>query len=230
VNEADAPGESVPLEPAVWRHQESLHPQSGLSHDAVKEAFWHARPGHRSMRGADDWIEVDVDKLSAVVAKRAERATALCREHKEGDPEVNYDLGLVGKMERTTPQFNLRNVNRLIKEVDTEWIEWEAMSLGPSRRAYEQDLEEVRTHRHEPPVFASEFYSSNVNTALAAQFKKVFKTNDWEQWYGEDKKREVGAMWKYIPPDGKGIRTRPWPELLITAHTFWKGRLITEEY
>jgi hypothetical protein len=65
------------------------------------------------------------------------------------------------------------------------------------------------------------------NQATAREF---FVENDWEQWYGEDKKRLTGSLWGYVPPDG-GKRTRPFPkDMLVTPHKYWKGRLITEDY
>ncbi len=215
----------------MWRLQEAPYPQVELSHDAKKAAFWQQRPTSRPLDGCHSWMAVDPDKLSDEVVERAEKDTGLLREHVPGDPDKHHDPMLQSKMERTAPQFNLRNVPRLEKEIDTEWIEWAGIGLGPSRRGYEEDLAEVRAARHEPPTFEeAQFYSSAVNIALRKELHKVFYVNDWEQWYGEDKKRAAGAMWKYVPPDGEGKRTREWGNVQIVEHKFWKGRLITEEY
>jgi len=109
-----------------------------------------------------------------------------------------------------------------------DYIEWGGTEL-PDRRGYHADLEIVRTTRHDPPEFFEGFYSSRVCSALRSELHRVFIENDWEKWYGEDKKRALGSLWNYVPPDG-GRRTRPWPELKIVEHKYWKGRLITEEY
>lgn len=218
------------MEPALWRHLDVRHPEAGLAFNGVKQLFWGAQCSTSPMQGAYGWLRLHPDKLSDEVAHRGARRTGMVKPHREGHPEEEYDTLLVGKMERTTPQFNLRNVMRLEKEIDPEWVEWDKMSLGIDRRGYDEDLEEVRTIRWKRPEFMTLFYSSSVSYHLRNELVKVFITNDWEQWYGEDKKRAAGSMWKYFPPDGEGKRTRAWPEMVIREHRYWKGRLITEEF
>ncbi len=214
--------------PTLWRHLESRHPELNLAHDEVKRRFWSIQAGIKSESLVGEFIDVTPDVLANEVAERAAQRPGMIKEHREGDKELEYDTMLVGKMERTCPQFNLRNVARAILEIDMEWTEWGKIEL-PDRHGFEADLEEVRTARVEPPVFLTEEYSSLANRALQEDLFEVFFGNDWEQWYGEDKKRAMGAMWLYKPEDG-GKRTRPWPDIQITEHKYWKGRLITEEF
>lgn len=204
-----------------------MGPEVELCRPKAKRAFWYSRNKTLQM-ATRSYIDVNPDRLSAEVMARTGKRATLRRDHREAHPENEYDTILVAKMERTTPQFNLRNVHRVVKDIDLEWTEWGSLSL-PDRHGFEADLKHVRTFKHEPPVFESQFYSSNVNNALRRELNKVFYINDWEQWYGEDKRRAVGATWLYVPEDG-GVRTRPWGDVRIVEHKFWKGRLITEEY
>lgn len=211
----------------LWRQLKHRGPELGLAFNPIKEAFWVARDRIFAPMGMR-WMALEPDRLSAPILERTGRRMELGKAMREGDPDTEYDTRIAGWMERTTPQFNLRNVPRKVVDVEPGWIDWEGHTV-PDRTGYEKDLAEVRAARHEPPEFLSMYYSSNVSVALRGDLTEVLRLNDWEQWYGEDKKREMGALWRYVPPDG-GIRTRPWPELLITAHKYWKGRLITQEY
>ena len=211
----------------VWRFGEDNSPESALAHQPVKDQFW--RRFHQ-LESFDDktWLDVDTDAVAAEVAKPHEKSTGVIKDHREGDPTEEYDTSLISKMEECTPQFNLRNVMRVRREADPDFIEWNAAEL-PDRHGYNEDLAMVRSARLDPPVFLSDEYSSTVLRSTQRENRRVFFINDWEQWYGEDKKRLHGSLWHFVPENG-GIRTRPWEKIKIIPHKYWKGRLIQEQY
>ena len=129
-------------------------PEGLVTSSTVKEAFW--RPMERwSAEMLVLWESRQFDKLSDdIIARRAERATTR-REHVEGDPDRDYDTMLISYMERTTPQFILRNVMRVTRDADPEFLEWGKATL-PDRHGWNEDLAEVRAYRHEPPELSSE--------------------------------------------------------------------------
>ncbi|MFT5432287.1 MAG: hypothetical protein ACI9OJ_002986, partial [Myxococcota bacterium] len=201
--------------------------EAGLAFSDIKTAFW--RPLDEFGKGLTVLREdVQPDKLSAGIFEARERRATTIRNHREGHPENDYDVILIAKMEAKTPQFNLRNVGRVTRDVEVGWIEWGRVEM-PDRHGYEADLIEVRTTRHQPVVPDQSAWAGTASREVRESNDVVFWENDWEQWYGDDKRREVGSLWRYRP-EGDGKRTRPWPKIRITEHKYWKGRLITEEY
>jgi len=216
-----------PLSPAIWRFGEQAIPEGALAHQSVKDRFWRRFHQLESFE-CQEWIDVETDAVAAAVADPHEQPAGVIKEHREGDPNEEYDTALISKMEECTPQFNLRNVMRIPREADPDYMEWGAAQL-PDRHGYNADLAMVRSARLDPPVFFSDEYSSSVLRHTQRENRRVFYVNDWEQWYGEDKHRAYGSLWHFIPENG-GIRTRPWEKIKIIPHKYWKGRLIQEEY
>ena len=175
------------------------------------------------------WTDREFDKLSdGIYERRTERATAL-KEHVDGDPDRDYDTLLLSQMERVTPQFILRNVMRLTRDADDEFLEWERTEL-PDRHGWNDDLNALRAYRHESPELDDDQYAGQELARVRQENKEVFWENDWGEWYGEDKKRAMaGALWKFVPEDG-GKRTRAWKEIPLVPAIYWTGRLITEDY
>jgi hypothetical protein len=217
----------VQLSPRAWRVGERLDPESGPAFGAVKASFW-----KRNMGWGKDLVHVpespDPMPLSTKIATRMEATATVAKPMREGHPDTDYDVGLLGTMEEKTPQFNLRNVPRYIMEGDHEEIEWARSKLG-DKNAYRKDLEEVRAAKHVPPTLEMAYAGSVLHDEVTKNHE-VFKDLDWEQWLGQEhKKNSSGRLWEHKPADG-GKRTRPWPKIRITEHKFWKGRLITENY
>jgi hypothetical protein len=217
----------VTLEPSVWRLQTAA-PQADLVKPEVRERFWRAQSSERARQLDRRWLSPEVASLVAPIMERTGKQVCMVHTMREGHPEDEYDHVLISKMEAVTPQFNLRNVMRMVLEVESEWVEWGKHVL-PDRAGYTADLKMVREARVEPPAFVEEEYSSRAVEESLELHDKVFRINDWEKWYGEDKKRAAGAMWAFVPEDG-GVRTRPWKKVEIVEHKFWKGRLITQDY
>lgn len=212
------------LMPLLWRHLTSPYPEAELAHRDAKRRFW--RPHQTTWAGAhrERFMHVEPDALSAKIAARHEENPGKVIPMRAGDPTTEYRGGLEAHLESITPQFNLRNVNRVRMEGDPTYLEWGKTAV-PSRGGWEDDLAEVRSARLEPVDFCTRDYSTVALCDLRDQWVQVFIKNDWEQWYGDDKKREAGTLWRFIPGDG-GQRTREWPKLLIRPHIYWKGRLM----
>ena len=218
---------STPFEPAGWRVLRSPEEEPGLAHRAAKHGFW-----SRTLSARARQIERRTLNLTrpspladAIVARRGLRA-GVVRTHRPGNEERDYDTRMLGWMDETTPQFNLRNVARVTRDVDWEYRERASLTL-PDRHGYRVDLQAVRDARHEPPDLSAAEFASGSITDYRAMIRTLFVENDWEQWYGEDKKRAMGALWRWVPADG-GRRTRAWPEMVIVPHVFWRGRLIVD--
>ena len=218
----------VTLALRAWRPHDPELPECGASFAAQKRLFWRRNLGWgRDLLTVED--TPDPVPLSAAVEKRTAALPTLSVPHREGNPDTEYDVAILGTMEHKTPQFNLRNVERHILEGETEDIQWTRNEL-PDRNAYEKDLAEVRAAHHEPPVLTMADYAGDVVRDLRESNDRVFFELDWEQWLGGEKKKDSGGkLWTYKPADG-GVRTRPWPKLRLTEHKFWKGRMITEQY
>ena len=223
------PKDLEPLDRPIWAFARNADfPESTLVAGEVKAQFW--APIERWSRNMLVlWPNRQYDQLSdGIYETRSQRPTT-SREHVDGDPDQDYDTMLLSYMERVTPQFNLRNVMRVTREADPEYLEWELSEL-PDRHGWNDDLAEVRAYRHEPPDLADESFAGQELARVRADNKEVFWENDWGEWYGEDKKRAMaGTLWKYGPENG-GKRTRPWKEIHLTPAVYWSGRLITEDY
>ena len=216
------------LELKVWRDATLPAPQGSMAFADTRAQFW-KRSIQRDRMAHPEFMALEPDPISDALWQKANQTAGVVKPMREADKDLEYPVEVISQMQHTTPQFHLRNVMRLTRDVEDEYIDWAAHDL-PSRDGYTEDLQEVRTARHDPPEFDSSTYGSSAVQQLQDFTRAVFVENDWEQWYGEDKKRAVGAMWQWVPPDG-GKRTRPFPkDMLITPHKYWKGRLITEEY
>ena len=223
-----APEFDVTLSPRAWRKPDARSPEPGVAFVASKRAFW-----KRNLGWGQDLIRIheslDLVPLSFEVAKRVEATSTVSRPHREGHPNDDYNTNIVDQMEQKTPQFNLRNVERYILEGETDEIEWGKQDM-PDRKAYNKDLAEVRAAKHVPPELSMDELVGGVVYGAKRDNDAVLYENDWEQWLGKEHKSTAsGRLWEFVPKDG-GKRTRPWPALRITAHKFWKGRLITEKY
>lgn len=218
----------VTLSPRAWRVVPPGNPEVDLAFSRTKRQFW-----KRSLAWSTNLVHIeerpDALPLAGTVAERHKRDATLARRHREGNPDEDYDTSLVDRMDEKTPQFKLRNVDRYVMESDSDEIEWSKQPT-PDRRAYEKDLAEVRAARHEPPDLGADLMAGAVVGEVRTKNRHVFLALDWGEWLGQEAKRDAGGrLWTYVPKDG-GLRTRPWPEMRITAHKFWKGRLITEQY
>ena len=223
------PPDLEPLDRPLWAFaRDRALPEGSVVSRDTKAAFWAPlERWHDQMLVL--WESRDFDRLSqGIIDRRTERATT-CREHVEGDPDRDYDTMLLSYMERTTPQFILRNVMRVTRDADPEFLEWGHSEL-PDRHGWNDDLDAVRAYRHEPPELQDEQFAGQELVRVREGNKEVFWENDWGEWYGEDKKRAMaGTLWKFVPEDG-GKRTRPWKDIPLVPAIFWSGRLITEEY
>jgi hypothetical protein len=219
--------EVEPLELRIWEFADRPIPQADLAFAGVKAAFW-KNPNKVQRTGRREWLDVKADRISHRATRYLDSNPGVLRRHREAHPKDEYDLSLDSKMQECTPQFNLRNVMRLDMEVDLDWIEW-TRHVFADRKAHQSDLDWVRGYRHESPEFYVDDYASGAVSKHQAEYRAVFRENDWEKWYGEDKKRLHGALWRYVPEDG-GKRTRPWPEIKLKPNIYWKGRMITQEY
>lgn len=220
--------EIQPLNPRVWALADTDNPENGLAHQDAKARFWVG-----PLRGTDtadqEFLNVTVDETAEAIFARNEQNPCSHKPIQAGDPDSNYDHTLSAHMDHRTPQFNLRNVMRVVLDSDMEFMEWGKHEL-PDRRGFNQDLREVRAARHDAPDFQTQNYATMALVENQRLTHTIFVQNDWEKWYGEDKKRLAGSLWAYIPADG-GRRTRPVPkDMLVTPHKFWKGRMITEDY
>lgn len=215
------------FEPLLWR-EHGAGQERALAFADIKRAFWAPIDGFgRGLSVLRD--DISPDRLSpAIFAAREARATTL-RNHREAHPENGYDVLLLAKMEEKTPQFNLRNVGRVTRDIEVGWIEWGLIPM-PDRHGWEADLQEVRNARHEPVELTQAAWAGSASQEMRELNDVVFWENDWELWYGEDKRRASGgALWRHVPENG-GKRTREWRDVRIVAHKYWKGRLITEQY
>ena len=217
----------VTLEPSVWRLQTAA-PQADLVKPEVRERCWREQSSERARQLERSWLSPEVATLVDPIMERTGQRVSMVRTMREAHPENEYDHVLIAKMEAVTPQFNLRNVMRMILEVDSEWVEWGKHVL-PDRAGYTADLKMVRETRVDPPVFVDAEYSSRAVDQSLELHDKLFRINDWEKWYGEDKKRAAGATWAFVPEDG-GVRTRAWEKVKVVENKYWKGRLITQDY
>ncbi len=217
----------VTLALPVWARVRPGNPEAGLAFDRTKRRFW-----RRNLGWGQDLIRLetrpDTLPLAEAVTQRRGKVATLGRPVREGTDD-NYDTSLIDRMEEKSPQFNLRNVDRFVMENDTDTIEW-AESPMPDRRAYEKDLAEVRSARHEAPDLGETLMAGATVGEVRQSNRRVFQEIDWGEWLGQERKRDSGGrLWTYQPPDG-GKRTRPWEDIRIVEHKFWKGRLITEKY
>jgi hypothetical protein len=212
------------LECKLWRLSQIEGPETPFANSDIKARFWKHWQDLETF-DEHEWLDVN-DKVAGEVARAHQKSPRLLKEHREGDPNTEYDTSLVSKMEECTPQFNLRNVMRIRRDVDMDYMEW-TPSTFPNRHGYRDDLAEVRATRFEPPVFFTRDYASNAMSETRRDNWTIFYINDWEQWFGQDKRRQVGAMWQFVPEDG-GIRTRPWDKVKVVPHKYWKGRLIQD--
>jgi len=222
------PDFEVTLAPRAWRRVDPGNPECGEVFSRRKRLFW-----HRNLNWGKDLVRAEKTRDPVPLSSEVERRTAalptMSVPHREGDPDKEYDVAILATMEEKTPQFNLRNVPRFVIEGDLEEIQWSRSEL-PDRNAYEKDLAEVRAARHDPPVLTMADYSGDVSRDMRDRNHEVFYELDWEQWLGAEHKKDAGGkLWTHRPEDG-GKRTRAWPEIRITEHKFWKGRLITEKY
>lgn len=211
---------SAQFTPTLWRCLDVKHPECGLAFDRIKRRFWR---GPEQTRDAlwRRWLDVTPDALSNAIFARA-AAQTVAKPIRAGDKDKDVKSEILAHLDHRTPQYNLRNVARLTREQDD--IQWGKQPL-PDRRGYHEDLAEVRAAKIDPPEFHEEVYAGAALTQFREMQLAVYIMNDWEQWYGEDKKRVYGSMWKYVP-DGGGKRTRPWPEIRLKEHKYWKGRLM----
>ncbi len=218
----------VTLSPRSWRADDAGNPEPDLAFVSLKRRFWRRNLGwSKGLVRAED--RADAVPLATQVSERHKETPTLSVPHREGNPDEDYDTSLVDRMDEKTPQFKLRNVDRYVMESDTDRIEW-AESAMPDRRAYEKDLAEVRAARHEPPELGMADMAGGVVNDVRRRNRHVFRAIDWGEWLGQEHKRDSGGrLWTYKPP-GDGLRTRPWMEIRIVEHKFWKGRLITEQY
>lgn len=223
------PADVEPLDRPLWAFaRQHTTPESPICSVQTKRDFW--KPlDRRTQDMLVVWTDRQIDQLSdEIFERRAERATTI-KDHVDGDPDRDYDTVIVSQMERVTPQFILRNVMRVTRDADADFLDWEYAEL-PDRHGWSDDLTEVREYRHESPQLHGDEFAGQELLRVRAENSQVFWGNDWGEWYGEDKKRAMaGTLWKFVPEDG-GKRTRPWKKIRLQPAIYWSGRLITEEY
>ncbi len=214
------------LFPRLWRYELGATPELCVAGAASKARFW--GPIQRLMAGTMAPVIrlPEPDRLTASIVAKGDKRYGLIKPHREGNPDTEVDATTLSRLEHRTPQFNLRNVERLEKDLDLENIEWTQAEI-PDRRGFQKDLAEVRAARLEAPEFLTDIYSTLALHDWQDTYAAVFRENDWEKWYGNENKRSVGSLWRFVPADG-GKRTRPWQDVKVVPYKYWRGRLMAE--
>jgi len=131
-----------------------------------------------------------VGPLRAVV----ERLTA-----EQAEPEARklaVDPKLDERLEHKTPQFVLRNIPRVQREVDP-WIEYKV--TPDARPDQARLLDAVREARYEAPALVERFSVQVVRDALEASDRWLHR-EDWTRYFCRERKEDArGPLWKQDP-------------------------------
>ena len=126
-----------------------------------------------------------------------ERLTA---EQAEPEPrKLAVDPKLDERLEHKTPQFVLRNIPRVQREVDP-WIEY---TVTPDARPDQARLlDAVREARYEAPTLVERFSVQVVREALDASDRWMHR-EDWTRHFSRELKENArGPLWRHDPNEG----------------------------